>query len=271
MADNKRKDEAMARLAEGIAELTSSGAWQDWLKTQSRFHRYSFNNTLLIQMQCEQATQVAGFQAWRRLGRNVRKGEKAIWIIAPVTRKAETDADGKGRVITTFRAAAVFDISQTDGEPLPEVVGKLSGDDPDGLYDRLVSVASSIGYSVEDAAFDDERNGDCTYDLKRIRIRGDNSPVQRVKTLAHELAHALLHQGHNNRSLAELEAESVAFVVCDALGVASDEYSFGYVAGWAGGGNEAISAIKSAGTRIQRTADDIRSRMEVAEEPAAAA
>ncbi|MHB8438505.1 MAG: ArdC-like ssDNA-binding domain-containing protein [Acidimicrobiales bacterium] len=264
----------MARLAEGIAELTNSNAWQDWLKVQSRFHRYSFNNTLLIQMQNEQATQVAGFQAWRRLGRNVRKGEKAIWIIAPVTRKAEadeTDADGKGRVIATFRAAAVFDISQTDGEPLPEVVGKLSGDDPDGLYDRLVHVASSIGYSVEDADFDDERNGDCTYDLKRIRIRGDNSPVQRVKTLAHELAHAMLHQGHNNRSLAELEAESVAFVVCAALGVASDQYSFGYVAGWAGGGDEAISAIKSAGTRIQRTADDILSRMEVAEEPVTAA
>ena len=119
MVRSSRMDEVMNGLVAGIERLTSSQTWQDWLKVQSRFHRYSFGNTLLIGMQCPDATKVAGFQAWPRLGRNVRRGEKAIWILAPVTRKfsQDDDSDGDDRVLVAFKPAAVFDLrtSSTDG------------------------------------------------------------------------------------------------------------------------------------------------------------
>ncbi len=257
-----RKDEVMTGLLAGIAELTSSDRWQDWLTVQSRFHRNSFNNALLIALQQPDATRVAGFNAWRRLGRNVRKGEKAIWILAPVTRKVETERTNDAgepetvahRSPVAFKPAAVFDISQTDGDELPEICTRLEGEDVMGAYSRLVAVAHTIGYTVEHDELSGGVNGDCTFDLRRIRVEKRNQPAQQVKTLVHELAHATLHEGFDDRSLAELEAESVAYIVCDALGIDSSDYSFGYVATWSGGGDEAIARIKSAGSRIQRTA-----------------
>lgn len=274
MGENTRKDEVISRLTDGIARLTTSERWHDWLTVQSQFHQYSFNNTLLIQLQCSTASRVAGFQAWRKLGRNVRKGEKGIWILAPMTRKVSNDddavVDDKARVLMGFKPVPVFDIAQTDGEPLPEsCCTLLDGDDVTGMYGQLVAVAQSIGYSVEDAEFTDSRNGDCTFSERRIRVRSENAPLQRVKTLAHELAHAMLHEHSTDRALAELEAESVAYVVCANIGVNSDEYSFGYVANWSGGGDEAIAAIKASGSRIQHAADDILGRLEKSVEVAA--
>lgn len=268
MPNSNRKDEVLAKLLDGITNLANSDKWQDWLKIQSRFHRYSFGNTLLIQLQCPAASRVAGFHAWRRLGRNVRKGEKAIWILAPVTHKVDSeDEETRGkRAIVAFKPAAVFDIGQTDGEELPEVCNRLEGDDGTGLFEQLLPVAAHIGYTVEDAEFHDSRNGDCTFDLHRIRVASDRSPVQRAKTLAHELGHALLHERFDNRAVTELEAESVAYIVCDAYGINSSEYSFGYVAGWAGGGDEAIAAIKASAQRIQKAADTILTRLESGEE-----
>lgn len=271
-----RREEVMASLMDGIATLTTSERWYDWLKVQSRFHHYSFGNTLLIQLQCHEATRVAGFHAWRKLGRNVRKGEKAIWILAPVTRKmgddsdAEPGADPKVRAVVAFKPAAVFDIGQTDGESLPEIVSRLHGSDPCGAYGMLREIAHGIGYTVEEEYLPGSTNGDCSFDKKRIRIEVRNDEVQQVKTLAHELAHAMLHEDFKDRALAELEAESIAFIVCDALGINSSEYSFGYVATWAGGGEEAIAGIRAAGSRIQRTADDIIGRLEGSETGAAA-
>jgi antirestriction protein ArdC len=273
MTASTRRPEVLETLTAGIARLTNSDAWQDWLNVQSRFHRYSFHNSLLIQLQCPGATHVAGFHAWRKLGRFVRKGEKGIWILAPVTKRVDDDdSDDKVRTVVAFRAVAVFNISQTDGDELPAVCKRLEGDDSTQAYRGLVDVAPSIGYSVEDADFSGEKNGDCAFDMRRIRVRAGNSSAQRVKTLAHELAHALLHEGFNDRALAELEAESVAYVVCSALGLDSDVYTFGYVAVWSGGGDEAIAAIKSAGTRIQQTADSILTKLEAADRaPASAA
>jgi hypothetical protein len=147
------------------------------------------------------------------------------------------------------------------------VCTRLAGDDPLGAYAELVQVADSLGFTVEDHAFDGETNGDCTHALRRIRVRADLPPVHRVKTLCHELAHAILHADRTERGLMELEAESVAFIVCDALGIQLDAWSFGYLAGWSGGGEQAIAAIKSAGTRIQRTADQILSALDGAGKP----
>jgi intracellular sulfur oxidation DsrE/DsrF family protein len=128
-------------------------------------------------------------------------------------------------------------------------------------------VAGALGFTVEEHAFLGEKNGDCSHALRRIRVEVSLAPAHRVKTLAHELAHAVLHaDATEERGLKELEAESVAFVVCEALAIQADDWTFGYVAGWAGGGEAAIVAIRAAGTRIQRTAERILSGLEL-EEP----
>jgi len=260
------KANILDRLTEGITQLTSSDRWQEWLNMQSRFHHYSFNNTLLIMAQRPDATRVAGYNAWRKLDRFVRKGEKGIWILAPMVYKTDsaddTAEDTTARVIRGFKPVPVFDLSQTEGQDLPEICTRLDGDDDANIFLRLRTVAAGLGFSVEDT---DELlpgvNGDCSHQLHRIRVRTSNSPIQRVKTLAHELGHALLHEQHDNRPLAELEAESVAFVVCTSSGIDSDDYSFGYVATWVGGDDDARSAIKGSGTRIQRAADQILTAM----------
>jgi len=260
------KANILDRLTEGITQLTSSDRWQDWLNMQSRFHHYSFNNTLLIMAQRPDATRVAGYNAWRKLDRFVRKAEKGIWILAPMIYKTDaaddTADDTTARVIRGFKPVPVFDLSQTDGQDLPEICTRLDGDDDANIFGRLRTVAEGLGFGVEDT--DDLLpgvNGDCSHQMHRIRVRASNPPMQRVKTLAHELGHALLHEQYDNRPLAELEAESVAFVVCANSGIDSDDYSFGYVANWAGGNDEARNAIKASGTRIQRAADQILTAM----------
>ena len=261
-----RKTDILDRLTEGITQLTSSERWQDWLDMQSRFHHYSFNNTLLIMSQRPDATRVAGFNAWRKLDRFVRKGEKGIWILAPMVYKTdagdESTDDATKRVLRGFKPVPVFDQSQTDGQELPEICTRLDGDDDGNVYSQLRSVALSLGFSVIDTdELAEGVNGDCSHLEQRIRVRLSNSPAQRVKTLAHELGHAILHEQHDNRPLAELEAESVAFIVCANNGINSDDYSFGYVTGWAGGGDEARDAIKASGSRIQQAADRILTAM----------
>jgi antirestriction protein ArdC len=272
MTANNNRPDLLAQLAEGISTLTTSDEWQRHLDFQSRFHRYSANNVLLIAMQNPYATRVAGFNAWRKMNRFVRKGEKALWILAPMVYKQDAEAqDGDPtKVIRGFKYVPVFDVAQTDGEELPQVCHRLSGEDTLGAYATLVSVASSIGFSVIDHHFESGTNGDCSHMEHRIRVEETNSPVQRVKTLAHELTHAILHERYDNRPLAELEAESTAYVVCHTLGIDSSDYSFGYVATWAGGGDEAISAIKGSCDRIQKTAATILAAFEAGEGEVAA-
>jgi antirestriction protein ArdC len=262
--------ELLAHMEEGIAALTSSDAWRDHLVLQSRFHRYSYGNVVLIASQNRRATQVAGFHTWRRLNRRVGKGEKAIWILAPMVSRRTEPGDGEEtRVIRGFKYVPVFDIAQTHGQGPPSICTKLSGDDPGCFYHQLQAMARSIGYGVEDHRFGDATNGDCSPSLRRIRVEARNSPAQRVKTLSHELAHALLHERVEDRALAELEAESTAYVVCQAIGIDTGAYSFGYVATWAGGGQQAIVSIKASCERIQKAAADILRFFEDEQEQAA--
>lgn len=258
-----KKTEILATLAEGVARLTDSAEWQAWLDVQSRFHRYSWGNTLLIALQKPDATQVAGFRAWLQLGRHVRKGVKGIAIIAPIVHRLHVtdETTGDEKIIagspSAFRLAHVFDIAQTDGDELPEVpVHKLEGDDTDGLYARLIAVAHSLGFSVEEDYLEGGVNGDCNHTDHHIRVEVRNEPKQQVKTLAHELAHAILHGERKDlpRERAELEAESVAYVVTSSLGIDSSAYSFGYLATWTGGGEEARKAISESAQRIQKAA-----------------
>ena len=271
MTTKNNHPELIEKLAEGIRNLTTSEDWERYLGLQSRFHRYSFNNVLLIATQCDEATQVAGFNAWRKMNRFVRKAEKAIWVLAPMLYKnADADEGGSDKVIRGFKFVPVFDVAQTDGEVLPTVCARLDGAGPIGAYDILVEVARSIGFMVVAHEFDGTTNGDCSHGERRIRIEIRNSPAQQVKTLAHEIAHALLHENFESWALAELEAESVAYVVCQSMGIDSSDYSFGYVATWAGGGDQAIAGIKASGERIQKTAATILRAFEPAAEEAAA-
>jgi hypothetical protein len=153
----------------------------------------------------------------------------------------------------------------------PTVSDRLSGDDPDRAFLRLVKTAAAIGYTVEFAEFVDQRNGDCTFAERSIRIRQGLTPAQSVKTLAHELSHANLHGDDftGTRDIAELEAESVAFIVCHNVGLDSSAYSFGYVASWIGGGSEAIKSITASGQRIVRAARQILDSESTSEEMAA--
>jgi antirestriction protein ArdC len=258
--------ELLAQLTGGIANLTSSDDWQNYLDFQSRFHHYSFNNVLLITLQRHEATRVAGFNAWRKMNRFVRKGEKAIWILAPMVYKAnETEDVESERVVRGFKFVPVFDVTQTDGDDLPSVSCRIQGDDPAGHYRQLVTVAQSIGFAVADHEFGGGTDGDCSHLEHRIRVEAHNPGAQRVKTLAHEITHALLHEYFESRALAELEAESTAYVVCQSIGIDSGDYTFGYVATWVGGGEEAIAGIKACGERIQKTAATILQAFEPAE------
>jgi len=250
-----------AALRAGIAQLTSSAQWQRFLRYQSAFHHYSFGNVLLIAAQRPSASRVAGFATWRSLGRWVRRGESAIWILAPVHRRGphadghdQRSDDERAARSLRFRRVAVFDIAQTDGAAPPDVVRRLTGPDATSAYPSLVAHAQSLGFSVVGASLDGASNGDCDFDRRRIRVEEANEPAQRTKTLVHELAHAVLHEHESDRALAELEAESVAFVVCRAIGLDTGAYSFGYVASWAGGGQAALDAIRRSGERIAATA-----------------
>lgn len=254
-----RRTDVISKLTAGIEELTRSERWTEWLTVQRRFHRYSFCNTLLITMQCPDARRVAGFKTWLSLGRSVRKGERAIWILAPSMRKIQDDETKEARsVLTGFYPVPVFDIAQTDGEELPEVTSLLSGDD-NGLFDRLAVVAGQRSIRIEFADLG-SRNGEYDGMTRVIQINADRTRAQQAKTLAHELAHSILHEGgyaKTPRDLAELEAESVAFVVCGTEGLDTSDYSFGYVTCWSGGGEKAITTIKEVGQRIHDAANAI--------------
>jgi hypothetical protein len=246
-----------ATLVRGLAELTSSRRWREWLAMQARFPSYSYGNVLLIGAQCPSATRVAGYRAWRGLGRHVRRGERAIYILAPLWRRdrsggahAATVAADAPRRLVGFRPVAVFDISQTEGAELPEICQPLTGPDRGDNFARLVEVAGRLGFDVVRRRLGAGVNGECHLAVRQIVIDEALHGAQAVKTLAHELAHGLLHEGETDRARAELEAESTAYLLCRELGIDSAEYSFGYVASWSGGGDAAAAAIGRSCSRI---------------------
>jgi hypothetical protein len=252
-------------LEQGIKNLASQENWLNHLKTQAVFHSYSFNNCCLIINQCPDASSVAGFNAWKKLNRNVKKGEKGIRILAPMVHKDKEDHES---VRVSFRAVAVFDVSQTEGEPLPEIVTRLEGDD-NGVLAALKEFATSKGFRVVEEEMG-ETNGSCSYRSPiTITLNPNRSLLQQAKTLAHELGHALLHcgenyTGHDAKSAMELEAESVAFVVLQHFGIDSGDYSFGYISHWAAAGADlepVIAQLKESGARIQKATNEIISAM----------
>jgi len=284
---DKALDEITARLEEGIKEIFSSGKYADYLKVMSRFHRYSLNNTLLIAMQNPEASLVAGYHAWqKKFERHVCKGEQAIRIIAPaperrlvqkekldpVSQQPILDKDGQPIMEETeinvprFKVVPVFDVSQTEGKELPSLSKAL--DKPVQAYELLFNALKNA--SPVPIAFENMKaTKDGYYHLKdkRIALRKGMSESQTLASAVHEIAHAKLHdrdpqargaqageKGKDPRTQ-EVEAESIAYAVCQYYGIETGENSFGYVAGWSG--DKELSELKASLKTIRDTASDL--------------
>ena len=267
MSDLTRK--YIADLDAGVRDLFNSQRWKNYLDFLSKFHRYSANNTIAIFLQRPTASLVASFSDWRRKGRQVRKGEHGIKILAPHTIKDVDDETGEIKQRLGFHLAYCFDVSQPDGADLPEGPARqLTGsvDDYDRIWDTLLAV-SPVPVSVEPIT-DCEANGYYSHTDQRIVVRDGLAEMQRVKTAIHEIAHALLHakgseEANADRSTREVQAESVAYVVCRALGLDTSNYSFGYVAGWSH--DRELKALKASLDAIVRTSDKILKAFEPSE------
>ena len=274
------------RLEQGITELFDSERYKEYLRVMSKFHNYSFNNTLLIAMQKPDASLVAGFSAWKNnFGRNVMKGQKGIKIIAPSpfkirqevekidphTQKPIIGKDGKPVTeekeikIPAYKVVSVFDVSQTEGKELPDIaVDELTGD-VDRYKDFFAALEKTSPVPI---AFENIGGGSHGYyhlEDKRIAINEGMSELQTLKTAIHEIAHAKLHdidlnapkdeQPRVDRRTREVEAESVAYTVCQHYGLDTSDYSFGYVAGWSSG--RELSELKSSLETIRSAAAEI--------------
>ncbi len=207
-----------------------------YLKAIGRFHRYSLHNVMLIALQNPNASYVAGFHAWNQFGRFVKKGEKGILILAPVIRKkVENDGDREeASSVAGFRATYVFDVSQTDGKELPQI-GMVQGD-PREYRERLRGFAEGQGISVQYS--DEIAPARGTSSGGRITLLPGQSPAEEFSTLAHELAHEMLHRGDRRgttfRRIRETEAEAAAFVVCHAIGLETGSAACDYIQLWNG-------------------------------------
>jgi len=271
-------------LVAGVDEAQSSTEFQEWLDVQSRFHDYSYRNTLLIKRQCPEATRVAGYRTWQEdFDRHVQEGESAIWIWAPIITKQcpecenspsyhessdcdydETPPEEWSKGLVGFRPAPVFDIDQTDGEPLPELDTEATGD-ADGLVTQLTAADDDLGGTVriipEEEWSHGEAKGVCErvslVDVKPLveaRDRENNADLAR--TLIHEYAHALLHfdvDDDTERSKREVEAEAVAYVVGRYCELDTSGSAF-YLAAWESDDPE---VVRDRLGRISRTAEEI--------------
>lgn len=250
---------AQQTLERGLVELTTSSGWTSYLRAAAKLHNYSMNNLILIWCQNPKARTVAGYNTWKTLNRHVKKGEHGITIIAPVTTRVDdrkapdkpgTDDSSTGRTIVGFRTATVFDISQTDitdpAQPDPLTATspvQLQGDDHPKLRQTLTDFATSRGFTITVVPANDlppQALGQTTFNPRAITISEEISGTQALKTLVHEIGHALLHDPNVNpdvrqlpRGQVELEAESTAYMVMHANGIDSSNYSWAYIAGWA--------------------------------------
>jgi hypothetical protein len=275
-----RREADRQKAREAVEALKTSEGWQRWLALRRHFHRYSLANQLLIALQKPDATRVAGFRTWLKLGYAVRRGERAIriWVPVPPSKKkldewraAGGDAADKPR--TWFRLGPVFDRSQVDplpppAEPValdPPIVG-VDGDDLAWAWPELVDLAGELGSSVTVKALPDGCGGVYELATRAIAINEEASINQRVKTLVHELGHALVRAepGDDDAPMSydeeELVVESVAFTVCGSLGLDTSGYSIPYLASWSEGAD--LETIERAATIIDRIARRIEDALD---------
>ena len=291
------------RLEQGITELFDSERYREYLRVMSKFHNYSFNNTLLIAMQKPDASLVAGFSAWKNnFGRNVMKGQKGIKIIAPSpfkikqevekidphTQKPIIGKDGKPVTeekeikIPAYKVVSVFDVSQTEGKELPDIaVDELTGD-VERYRDFFAALEKTSPVPIGFEQIPGSSHGYYHLEDKRIAIQEGMSELQTLKTAIHEIAHAKLHdidlnapeneqQPRVDRRTREVEAESVAYTVCQHYGLDTSDYSFGYVAGWSSGRElselkNSLETIRSAAAEIINSIDETLAELSKAQD-----
>ena len=283
--------EITERLEQGVKDIFTSEMYTTYLRTMAKFHNYSFNNTLLIAMQRPDATLVAGFNAWKnKFNRYVKKGEKGIQIIAPAPIKeveerekidkdtglavlnenGEPEMERVEYVVPRFRVTTVFDVSQTDGEPIPSLeVNELTASVKDyALLTAAIEQVSPVPMRFDE--IEGDAKGYYSDADKEICIQVGMGESQTIKTMIHEVAHAMLHNSdlmkqhgeEKDRLTKETEAESIAFTVCSALGIDTSDYSFPYVASWASG--KEMKELKDSMDTIRLTAADFLEKLEAA-------
>ena len=275
------------RLEQGITELFDSERYKEYLRVMSKFHNYSFNNTLLIAMQKPDASLIAGFNAWKNnFGRNVMKGQKGIKILAPSpfkikkemekidpqTQKAIIGKDGKPVTeekeitIPAFKVVSVFDVSQTEGRELPDIAVNMLTGDVEHYKDVFAALEKTSPVPVGFEKIESGAHGYYHLEDKRIALDEGMSELQTLKTLIHEIAHAKLHdidlnapledlENRPDRRTREVQAESIAYTVCQHYGLDTSDYSFGYVAGWSAG--RELAELKSSLETIRSAAAEI--------------
>ena len=286
-AENPRDKlkEITDKLEQGIAGIFESEQYSDYLKTLSKFHNYSLNNTILITMQKPDASHVAGFNTWKNeFERNVRKGEKGIKILAPSPFKVKKEMekidpqtqrpiigrDGKPVTeeveitIPAFKVVSVFDVSQTEGKELPTIgVDELTGS-VDRYKDFFAALEKTSSFPIAFENIESGAKGYANYEEKRIAINEGMSELQTLKTAIHEISHARLHDTLNNeqdeqprvdRRTREVQAESIAYTVCQHYGLDTSDYSFGYVAGWSS--DKELAELKASLETIRTAAAEL--------------
>ncbi|MDP9870382.1 MULTISPECIES: ArdC family protein [Streptosporangium] len=273
----KRMQEAHEALTAAVETLTTAEGWAEMLRFRASLRKYSLNNTLFLRTQMPEATDVRPLSEWNKLGRTVIKGSKSLKVWAPRTKKAdtmtvtETDAaTGQETEITLisgfdstrFFLVPVFDISQTEGEPVPTAAAPipqdLTGDAPAWLWDALAAQVEARGYTLErgDAG---SAEAFVNFAERRVVVKGHQVDAQAVTSLTHELAHIMCE--HNTRGMSreaqEVEAESVSFVVATVAGIESAQYAVPYVAGW----GKDVKAVKDSAARVLQVSNEILSAL----------
>lgn len=279
-AERQKVQEITQNLEQGIRNLFESQKYKMYLRTMSKFHSYSINNTILIAMQKPDATLVAGYKTWQNnFERHVKKGEKGIRILAPTSYKVkktqekvdpktgEIMLDKNGTPITeememkipSFRVVSVFDVSQTDGKDLPSIgVNELAGNVE--KYEDIMQILTQISpVPISYEQIPGPQKGFFDAMNERIVIRNEMSQIQTIKTAIHEIAHAKLHSKEQNldknRNTKEVEAESVAYTVCQHFDIDTSDYSFGYIATWST--EQDMKELKSSLDTIRKAASEL--------------
>lgn len=279
----QRRAEDRERLQRAARELLTSDGWRRWIEVRARngLARYSLGNQLLIALQAPDARFVAGFHAWKGLGRRVSKGQRGIRILAPMPVRDRGDSDGSAEgeddkgARTLFKSVAVFDVAQTEALPGREPVAlepptqPITGDSHAHLIAPLARLAGELGFQVEHRSLNGSADGWCDPQAKRIVVNAALPANARVRVLVHEIAHALgIGYADRGRAHAEVMVDCVTYVVCGQLGLDTSGETIPYVAGW--GEDGALEAINADA----QTIDEVSRRIETAllvEEQAVAA
>ena len=270
-------DEIMKALETGVRDFMETDSYKSYLRAVGKFHNYSMNNVMLITMQRPDATLVAGYNTWKKsFNRNVKRGEKGLKIIAPMSVSVEKEEDRvdqygntyKEKVTVTvprFRAVTVFDVSQTDGDPLPDISPADLKDEVNNYSAFLKAVEKASDVPINFIGIEGSAKGYFNVAKNEISVARGMSESQTLKTLIHEIAHSVLHNKDNggvfiDTKTKEVQAESVAFSVCSHFGIDTSEYTFPYVTAWAG--DKDLKTLRNSMDTIKDTASLLIHRIE---------